>query len=53
MSVEIMRGQLRMGYFTPKKRPSIFCEVLKQPEDEPEWTFHHVLNNLKEAWEKV
>jgi sugar phosphate isomerase/epimerase len=50
---EIMRGQLRIGYFSPEKRPGVFCEVLKRPEDESEWTFQHVLANLKKAWEKV
>ena len=46
----LMAGAVEAGYFTPQKRPTIFCEVLKRPEDEPEQVIDHVKSYLLEGW---
>lgn len=49
----IMRGAHEAGYLNPWERPGLFCEVLKRPEDKSTWILHHVLNALKDGWERA
>ena len=46
----IMGRSLELGFFSPARRPSIFCEVLSREEYPPLWVMHHCKDVLQQAW---
>jgi sugar phosphate isomerase/epimerase len=49
----IMGRSLDLGFFSPQRRPSIFCEVLSREEYPSLWVMQHCKNALQQAWEML
>ena len=46
----IMSCSLELGFFSPGRRPAIFCEVLSREEYPPLWVMRHCKEALQQAW---